>query len=171
MTPVEHSLGPPGASVILIEYADFQCPYCRDAEGPLRQIRDVYENDLLFIFRQFPLTEVHEWAELAALASEAAALQGRFWEMHDTLFEIQDSLGPDSIGELAIELGLDVDRFWKDVKGEECRARVARDIRSAEELGLEGTPSILINDQLYLGTIDFASLSRAIAGRVAERAA
>jgi protein-disulfide isomerase len=160
----DHLVGSSSAPVVLIEYADFQCPYCGAAEGHLKRIRDVYSEDLLFIFRQFPLVDVHEWAQLAALASEAAGLQGKFWEAHDRLFEIQESLDPQAIHDMAGELGLDMPRFASDINGPACRARVDRDLRSGEALGLPGTPSLFINGQYFDQEVSFSTLSAAVSG-------
>jgi protein-disulfide isomerase len=167
----DHTLGSPDARIVLIEYGDFQCPYCKQAEGPLRSLRDAYDNELLFVFRHFPLSEIHEWAELAAVSSEAAGQQGKFWEMHDFLFGIQDELGPDTIARAVDSVGLDIQRFAKDLQATRCRERVEKDLDDADELGLDGTPSLFFNGEPFREAVDFNSMSRVVAGIIRVKAA
>ena len=158
----DHIRGPEDASVTLVEYGDFECPYCGRAEPILRQLLSEVGDDVRFVFRHLPLSDVHDHAELAAEAAEAAGEQGRFWEMHDLLFDHQDALtGPDLM-RYAKELELDVDRFHQDLKNREHAARVARDIESAELSGVAGTPTFFINGQRHHGAYDIDTLKKAV---------
>jgi protein-disulfide isomerase len=159
---VDHIRGPEDASVTLVEYGDFECPYCGRAEPILRELFSEIGDDVRFVFRHLPLTDVHQHAELAAEAAEAAHAQGRFWEMHDLLFDHQDELTGRDVMRYAEELGLDLDQFHKELKNHEHAARVARDVESAELSGVSGTPTFFINGQRHHGAYDTATLKRAV---------
>jgi Na+/H+ antiporter NhaA len=159
---IDHVRGPDGARVTLVEYGDFQCPYCGRAESVTRELVRKFGDDLAFVFRHLPLVDVHEDAEQAAEASEAAAAQGRFWEMHDLLLDHQDSLTLDDLVDYAERLGLDVDRFSEDLLSRRHAMRVARDIESADESGVAGTPTFFINGRRHYGAYDVGSLTEAL---------
>jgi protein-disulfide isomerase len=155
--PAEAALGadPPrvhgaaNAPVTLEEFGDFECPPCGQLHPELQKIETDYGDKLRFVFRQFPLTQIHKHAYDAARAAEAAGLQGKFWEMHDTLYEkqLEWSLAPDpraKFAEYAKTLGLDVDRFSSDMVGEIASARVALDMRRGKSLGVRGTPTLFV---------------------------
>jgi Na+/H+ antiporter NhaA len=157
----DHVRGPKDATVTLVEYGDFQCPYCGQAEPAVREI--VGENDVRFVWRHLPLPDVHPQAELAAQASEAAAEQGRFWEMHDLLLDRQDHLLKPDLLAYAEELGLDVPRFTKQLYAHEHAGRVGQDVESADISGVSGTPTFFINGRRHYGAFDVATLTQAIA--------
>src|ERR1700729_1291102 len=123
----DHMQGPADASVTLVEYGDYECPYCGDAYGVLKEVKKQMGNNLRFVFRNFPLSEMHPFAFAAAEAAEAAGAQGKFWEMHDMLYENQDHLEPQALVAFAKTLGLDVNRFVKDVNTRTYAPRIKHD--------------------------------------------
>ncbi|PYK92846.1 MAG: disulfide bond formation protein DsbA [Verrucomicrobia bacterium] len=146
-----HVRGPANAAVTLEEFGDFQCPPCGALEGPLRQIERDYASSLRVIFRNFPFTN-HEHAHEAAYAAEAAGLQGRFWEMHDLLYREQSVWAKSSDVQSLFDayagmIGLNLERFKKDVSGEQVKAKVEEDRKRGEVLGVRNTPTIFINDE------------------------
>jgi Na+/H+ antiporter NhaA len=159
---VDHVRGPLNAPVTLVEYGDFECPYCGQAEPVVRELVQTYGNDLRFVFRHLPLVDVHEHAELAAEAAEAAGAQGRFWEMHDRLMDNQTSLIYPDLMRYAEELGLDVDRFGEDLRGRRHTARIHRDVNSADASGAAGTPTMFVNGRRHEGAHDIEGLAAAI---------
>jgi Na+/H+ antiporter NhaA len=160
----DHIRGPEDAPVTLVEYGDFECPYCGRAEPSVRQLLSDLGDDVRYVWRHLPLTDVHPHAQLAAEASEAAASQGKFWEMHDLLLDHQDALrGPDLI-RYAEEIGLDLDRFRRELKRHEYAGRVARDVESAELSAVSGTPTFFINGQRHHGAYDIHTLKAAVKG-------
>jgi Na+/H+ antiporter NhaA len=158
----DHIRGPADAPVTLVEYGDFECPYCGRAEPILRELVSEYGSDIRFVFRHLPLSDVHDHAQLAAEAAEAAGAQGRFWEMHDLLFDHQDALTARDLMGYANELGLDLEEFHGDIKRHEHAARVARDVESAELSGVAGTPTFFINGQRHHGAYDIQTLKKAV---------
>jgi Na+/H+ antiporter NhaA len=160
----DHVRGPEDAAVTLVEYADFECTYCGQAEPVVRELlRGAEADELRYVFRHLPLIEVHEHAQLAAEAAEAAGAQGRFWEMHDQLFAGAGALDLADLRRLAANLGLDVERFVDDIEERRYALRVARDVQSAEESGVAGTPTFFVNGRRYYGPPDVSSLRAAIA--------
>jgi Na+/H+ antiporter NhaA len=156
----DHIRGPMNAPITVIEFGDFECPYCGQAE-PV--VRDLLKNtDVRYVWRHLPLTDVHPNAHLAAEAAEAAAAQGAFWEMHDLLLTHQDALGPKDLVGYATQLGLDVARFRDELRRHEYETRVAQDVESADISGASGTPTFFINGQRQHGSYDVATLSAAI---------
>ena len=157
----DHVRGPEQAPVTLVEYADFECPYCGRAEAVIRELLADF-GDVRYVWRHLPLTDVHPHAQLAAEAAEAAALQGAFWELHDLLFDHQDALRlPDLIG-YAEELGLDADRFARDVESRAGAGHVAADVDSADLSGVSGTPTFFVNGRRHYGAYDIATLTEAV---------
>lgn len=157
----DHIRGPQKASVTVVEYGDFACPYCGQAEQVVRELLGA-ETDLRYVWRHLPLTDVHPNAQLAAEAAEAAAQQGRFWEMHDLLLNRQDALGGEDLLRYAQELGLDVERFRRALEQHVSARRVAEDVDSADLSGVSGTPTFFINGRRHHGAYDIASLTRAV---------
>jgi protein-disulfide isomerase len=163
-----HVRGEANAPVTIEEFGDFQCPPCGKLAGPTKQLEETYGSQLRMIFRQFPLpVKVHAHAEEAALASEAASIQGCFWEMHDLLYREQDvwSKAADTralFRGYAGMLGLNLDRFEKDMEGAEARERVASDKRRGTALGVHSTPTIFINNRQIPAPIVVAGLRAAI---------
>jgi Na+/H+ antiporter NhaA len=158
----DHIRGPDEAPVTLVEYGDYECPYCGRAEGTVRELVRDFSQDLRYVFRHLPLEDVHPHAELAAEAAEAAGAQGRFWEMHDLLFADQGALEPVDLRDRAARLGLDVERFWDEVRTRAHARRVTEDVRSADESGVAGTPTFFINGLRHQGSYDVDTLSAAI---------
>ena len=157
----DHLRGPVDAPVTVVEYGDFECPYCGQAEPVVRELlRDF--GDVRYVWRHLPLSDVHPNAQLAAEASEAAAVQGAFWEMHDVLFKHQDALAPRDLVSYAQELGLDAERFTDDLRSRAGAARVMEDVDSADLSGVSGTPTFFINSKRHYGAYDIEALSRAV---------
>ncbi|HEX6471504.1 MAG TPA: Na+/H+ antiporter NhaA [Streptosporangiaceae bacterium] len=157
----DHIRGPAKAPITVVEYGDFECPFCGQAEPVIRELLADY-GDVRYVWRHLPLTDVHPQARLAALAAEAAADQGRFWEMHDLLLVRQDALQPPDLIRYAGELGLDVERFRADVRKNVGAARIAEDVDSADLSGVSGTPSFFINGRRHHGAYDIAGLTAAV---------
>jgi protein-disulfide isomerase len=166
----DHIRGPDDAPVTLVEYGDFECPYCGQAEPVIRELLTSFGGDLRYVWRNLPLNDVHPDAQLAAEAAEAADAQGRFWEMYDRLLADQGDLSPQRIGEHAEALGLDIERFWDELRRHEHAERVAEDVSSADASGVSGTPSFFINGRRHQGAYDLETLTEAVkaAGRRAK---
>ncbi|MFF0266797.1 Na+/H+ antiporter NhaA [Kribbella sp. NPDC004536] len=156
----DHIRGPEHASVTLVEYGDFECPYCGRAEPIVRDV--LQDDDLRFVWRHLPLSDVHPRAQIAAEVAEAAAAQGAFWEMHDLLLANQENLQPKDLIGYAEQLGLDADRLHDDVKRHVAAARVAQDVESADTSGVSGTPTFFVNGQRHYGAYDVETLKQAI---------
>ena len=169
-----HVRGPANAAVTLEEYGDFQCPPCGGLEALLQQIERDYASSLRVIFRNFPFT-THEHAHEAAYAAEAAGLQGRFWEMHDLLYREQAVWAKTKdvqplFDSYAGMIGLNLERFKKDVGGEQVKARVESDRKRGEALGVKNTPTIFINNQSVPPTsLNPTALRAAIDAAVKEK--
>jgi Na+:H+ antiporter, NhaA family len=158
----DHTIGPENASVTLVYYGDHQCPHCREAFPIFEELGRQLEGRVRFVFRYFPLTAIHPQAELAAQAAEAAAAQGKFWEMTGHLFEHQDALNFDSLVDYAGELGLDVPRFRDELNSGVYAERVQQDFVSGVRSGVNGTPTFFIDGVRYDGAWDLDSLLEAI---------
>lgn len=158
----DHLRGSPDAPVVLVEYADFECPYCGAAYAVLKKLERDLPDMLAVVFREFPLVNVHPHAQLAAEAAEAAGAQGKFWRMHDVLFEHQDALAPADLVRYAAALHLDVERFAADLSGHEFLPRIQADMKGGLQSGVQGTPTFFINGVLHEGGYDEASLRAAI---------
>ena len=157
----DHIRGPLDAPVTVVEYGDFECPYCGQAEPVVRELlRDF--GDVRYVWRHLPLNDVHPNTQLAAEAAEAAANQGAFWEMHDLLLDHQDALAPKDLVRYAEELGLDVERFSNDLREHVGAGRVAEDVDSADLSGVSGTPTFFINGRRHYGAYDISTLSAAV---------
>ncbi|MBB3222913.1 DsbA family protein [Pseudoduganella umbonata] len=167
----DHALGPSNAAVTLVEYGDFQCPYCGAAYGELKQVRSSLGDALRFVFRHMPLTAIHPMAELAAEAAEAAGVQGQFWPMHDALYENQRQLSPSLVSALATRLGLDMARFTADLRSRRYAEKVRQDSAGAERSGVQGTPSFFIDGRPYSGPYDAETLTDALRAIATARAA
>jgi Na+/H+ antiporter NhaA len=156
----DHVRGPAHASITLIEFGDFECPYCGRAEPVVREL--LADTDLRYVWRHLPLTDVHPEAQLAAEAAEAAAAQGKFWEYHDLLLSHQDQLRIRDLIRYAEELGLDAERFRDELNRHVHVARVAQDVESADLSGVSGTPTFFVNGQRHYGAFDIETLSAAV---------
>jgi protein-disulfide isomerase len=164
----DHVAGPADAAVTLVEYGDYECPHCGRAYPIVKQIQKKMGRRLRFVFRNFPLKESHPHAEHAAEAAEAGAAQGKFWEMHDRLFERQFALEDSSLVEYAAELGLDVERFVRELAAGTYGPRVREDFRSGVSSGVNGTPTFFINGVRYDDSWDAETLL-AVLERAAKR--
>jgi Na+/H+ antiporter NhaA len=175
----DHIRGAEDAPVTLVEYGDYECPYCGRAELVIRELLSSFGDDLRYVWRHLPLSDVHPYAQEAAEAAEAAAAQGRFWEMHDCLLDHQDELAPEDLHRHAEVIGLDVERFAEGLRRREFAERVADDVRTADASGVAGTPSFFVNGRRYQGAYDLETLTRvvraararAVAASVAREAA
>ncbi len=158
----DHALGPEDAPVTLVEYGDYQCPYCADMHPMINSIAKAMGNQLRFVFRHMPLLEMHPYAQHAAEAAEAAGAQGKFWEMHDAIFQQQSELGADLLHQLADRIKLQIEQFSADLDARRYRPRVKRDFMSGMRSGVAGTPTFFINGKRYEGSLDPTALLSAI---------
>ncbi len=157
----DHVRGPDKAPVTLVEYGDFECPYCGQAEPVVRELLADY-GDLRYVWRHLPLADVHPHAQLAAEATEAAANQGKFWEMHDRLLLHQDELTAKDLIRHAAETGLNADQFAQDMRKRTGQPKVISDVDSADLSGVSGTPTFFINGRRHHGAYDIDTLSAAV---------
>jgi protein-disulfide isomerase len=158
----DHIWGPSDAPVTLLEYGDYQCPYCGQAHHVVKALQAQAGDRLRFVFRHFPLNTIHPYAEQAAEAAEAAGAQKQFWRMHDTLYENQDALELESLLSYAAGLGLDLKRFRDELLGRVHAHKVAEDFMSGVRSGVAGTPTFYINGVRHEGGWDLATLLEAI---------
>lgn len=141
----DHAQGPEDAPLVLVEYGDYECPHCGSAHPVVKHVQRALADELRFVFRNFPLATVHPHAMNAARAAEAAALQERFWQMHDTLFENQDALDDESLLAYAAALGLDLETFAQDMLSRDVERRILSDLEGGARSGVNGTPTFFIN--------------------------
>lgn len=160
--PIDHVVGRSDAAVTLLEYGDYECPFCARAHLVVNEVLEAMASMTRFAFRQFPLTHIHPHALVAAQAAEAAGAQGRFWEMHDMLFENQDALSLETILRCASALDLDVERIVDDLRNGVHLRKVKRDFESGTRSGANGTPTFFINDSRLQTAWDPEHLVRAI---------
>ena len=158
----DHIRGAIDGPVTVVEYGDFECPYCGRAERVVRELLRDFEQEVRYVWRHLPLNDVHPHAQLAAEAAEAAADQGAFWEMHDLMLDHQDALEASDLVGYAEQLGLDVERFTDNLRDHAGTARVAEDVDSADLSGVSGTPTFFINSRRQHGAYDIGSLSAAV---------
>jgi Na+/H+ antiporter NhaA len=158
----DHVRGSEDAPVTLVEYGDYECPYCGQAEIVIRDLLDSFGDDLRYVWRHLPLNDVHQHAQMAAEAAEAAAAQGKFWGMHDVLLDHQGDLDPADLSRYANDLGLDLNRFWDDIRNRERAPRVGEDVASADASGVAGTPTFFINGRRHQGAYDTSTLTREV---------
>jgi protein-disulfide isomerase len=163
----DHIIGAKNAKVTLIEYSDFQCPYCERHEPTLQQLLSQYSNDLRIVYRNFPLSQIHPQAQKAAEAAECVAKLGgndKYWQMHDKLFENQATLGTDTFKKLAKEVGVDEAKFATCLDTGEMAQRVAEDYASGNDAGVSGTPATFVNGTLIEGAQDISAFQSKISG-------
>jgi protein-disulfide isomerase len=154
----DHILGPASAPLTLVEYADFECPFCARATGVAKEVRKHFGDSLRYVFRHLPLPDVHPYAEVAAAAAEAAGAQGRFWDMHDLLFAHQDQLELEDLAGYAGRLGLDVEDFLRDIDEQRHASRIREDVADAEASGARGTPTFFVGNRRHQGPYDARTL-------------
>jgi protein-disulfide isomerase len=160
----DHIQGPADAAVTLVEYGDYECPYCGAAYPVIKQVQARMGERLRFVFRNFPITTSHPHAEQAAEAAEAAAAQGRFWPMHDLLYENQKNLGDRDLRVYAEQLGLDIELFDTELAGHVHAARVRDDFMSGVRSGVNGTPTFYINGVRHDDSYELDTLLAALEG-------
>ena len=158
----DHIYGSADGSIRLLEYGDYQCPFCAEAQPIVKEIQRRLGDDLLFAFRHFPLAKIHPHAEHAAEAAEAAGAQGNFWGMHDLLFENQRALEDEDLAEYAAELGLDETRVIREVTASVYAPRIREDFKRGVRGGVNGTPTFFINGERYDGARDLKHLLNAL---------
>ena|ERR1700704_3096449 len=162
VTDRDHVRGPARASVTLVEYGDFQCPFCGAAYWVLRDLEDRFRRDFRFVYRHFPLTEIHPYAMIAAESAEAAGAQGKFWDMHDMLFQNQPYFELENLIAYANAIGLDIDAFTSDLETHRYIPKIREDFMGGARSGVNGTPTLFINGERFDGPADEALLTRAI---------
>ncbi len=171
VSATEHIRGPVNAPITLVEYSDFQCPACRSYEQNLKRLSAEYDQELRFVYRHFPLRSIHQNAEEAAWAAEAASVQGKFWEYHDVLFNTQDKWSTESdpesmFVEYAKSLGLNEEQFKKDYKSDAVKAIVNRDAKSGEDAHISGTPSFFLNGKFFEAPSTYEGFSAAVVEQI-----
>jgi protein-disulfide isomerase len=163
----DHIQGDPHTPVTLVEYGDYQCPSCGQAYPIVKRLQKHFAKRLSFVFRNFPLTQIHPHAEPAAETAEFAGAHHKFWEMHDLLYENQERLDGDLLLELSQQLNLDPDKLTEALESKQFEPRVRTDFSSGVRSGVNGTPTFFINGQRHDGSYDYESMVEAI-GRVLE---
>jgi protein-disulfide isomerase len=166
VTAKDHQLGHAGSTIVLVEYGDYQCPHCRIAHPLLKRLVKEFGHQMLFVFRNFPIQEAHPAAMLAAVSAEAADLQGKFWEMHDAIYENQDALyelGEDGLEPFAKKLKLDLKKFAQDCQSDALTEKVETDFEGGIRSGVNGTPGFFINgNRLNSYDATYESLAEAV---------
>jgi protein-disulfide isomerase len=162
VTARDHAQGPADAQLTLVEFGDFECPHCGRAHPIVKAVQRHFGKRLRFVFRNFPLSTIHPLAERAAEAAESAGAQGKFWEMHDALFEHQQALDEAHLGTYADALKLDRARFDREMSARAHASRVSEDFMSGVRSGVNGTPTFFINGRRYDASWDVASLIAAL---------
>lgn len=168
ISPDDHIQGDRKAPVTMVEYGDYECPYCGDAYYIIRAVQERFGRQLCFVFRNFPLTEIHPNAQSAAETAEFAGANGRFWEMHDALYENQDRLGLPLYVKWAVELGLAEDELRRSLAKHEFLTKVRADFMGGVRSGVNGTPTFFINQIRHDGPYDYESLVSAIEIRLMQ---
>ena len=158
----DHIQGPDTATVTLVQYGDYECPYTRRSTWVVQAIQQQLGDQLRFVYRNFPLTEIHPHALHAAFAAEAAAAQGKFWQMHDTIFHHQHTLEDADLEQFAEAVGLDMQQFARDMAERPYISRIEEDLQSGIRSGVRGTPTFFINGVLYPGSWEQEALLAAL---------
>src|ERR1700719_3065243 len=148
----DHSQGPATAEITLVQYGDYECPYTRRSTWVVQAIQQVLGDQLRFVYRNFPLIEIHSHALHAALAAEAAAVQGKFWEIHDYIFHHQHTLEDADLEQFAEAVGLDLQQYALDMAAQRALGRIEEDVEGGERSGVQGTPMFFLNGALYRGS-------------------
>jgi protein-disulfide isomerase len=169
ITPEDHIQGPENAAATLVEYGDYECPYCGRAYPIVKRVQKHFGKGLRFVFRNFPLSEMHPQAESAAETSEFAGAHGKFWEMHDGLFENQERLGRPLYLELAQAMSLSAEQLQQALEEGKYQKRVRADFSTGVSSGVNGTPTFFINGKRHDGPFDFESLVLAIEQEVGRQ--
>jgi len=162
VTDRDHIQGDPAATVTLVEYGDYQCPYCGEAHSMIKLLQQYFGKDLRFVFRNFPLTQIHPEAEPAAETAEFAGASGRFWEAHDALYENQQSLGPQLYATIAQSLGLSEADLAQALTEGRYGPKIDAELNGGMRSGVNGTPTFFVNGERHQGAYDLGSLGAAI---------
>jgi protein-disulfide isomerase len=157
--PEDHSLGPPQAPITLVEYGDYECPYCGEAFVIVRELQRTFGDSLRFVFRNFPLAAIHPHAQQAAEVAEAVALQGDFWPVYDVLYENQRDLSTAALRRYAAQAGADVEQAFEAIRDGTPGRRVERDLQSGTRSGVQGTPAFFVNGERYDAPWDYETLA------------
>ena len=167
----DHVQGPSTAKVVMVEYGDYQCPYCGEAYPIVKKIQEKHGNSLRFVFRNFPLTQIHPRAEFGAELAEAAAAGGKFWEMHDFIYENQRSLDDEEFFLKFAEkkLGLDKEKIHQSVVKHAFEPRIREDFMSGVRSGVNGTPTFFIKEHRHNGSYEFKALDEAIKSAINQK--
>jgi protein-disulfide isomerase len=165
----DHIEGSEDAPLTLVEYGDYQCPYCGAAYPVVKRLQKALGKKLRFVFRNFPLTQAHPYAMVAAEAAEAAGLLGKFWPMHDMIYENQDELSPDALAAWALELGFEDEKLQEAIQRPEIAKRIKEDRQSGIRSGVNGTPTFYINGTRYDGSPDYEPLLEVLESEAALR--
>jgi protein-disulfide isomerase len=160
--PEDHAWGPEDAAVTLVEYGDYECPWCARIYPVVKRVQQAMPDALRVVFRHFPRNSLHPHASIAAQAAEAAAAQDKFWPMHEMLFENQDELAEVDLSKYALQLGLEIYRFQADLTSERFTAKVRRDYESGVRSGVRKTPTLFINGVRYDGALEYDGLIAAL---------
>jgi protein-disulfide isomerase len=158
----DHSQGPETANVTLVQYGDYECPYTRQSTWVVQDIQKQLGNQLCFVFRNFPLTEIHPHALHAALAAETAAMQGKFWEMHDYIFHHQHTLEDSDLTQFAAAVGLETQQYVNNMEHQRSLPHIEEDLEGGELSGVQGTPTFFINGVMYRGSWEHDALLTAL---------
>ena len=169
VTEKDHAQGPADAPLTLVEYGDYECPYCGRAHPVVRKLQQRLGDRLRFVFRNFPLNTLHEHAGVAAQAAEAAAAQGKFWEMHDILYENQDDLAETDLQQYALKVGVELYQFNADLASEKYAKRVRDDFRGGVRSGVNRTPTFFINGVRYNGAHTVEAMLAALESAAAAK--
>jgi protein-disulfide isomerase len=167
VTDQDHSQGSPNAPYTLVEYGDYECPHCANAHPIIKSLERHFGDRLRFVFRNFPLTQIHPNAEPAAEVAEFAGANGKFWEMHDLLFKNQSRLGNELFEELVVELNLDSADMSQALENHASVKRIRADFTGGVRSGVNGTPTFFINGQRHNGPRDFDTMTKAIDASIA----
>jgi protein-disulfide isomerase len=162
ISKLDHAIGSPDAPITLVEYGDYECPDCLNAQPIVKVLREKLGDRLRFVFRHFPKSSIHPRASTAAMAAEAAGEQGRFWEMHESLYKHQKTLESVDFTHLALQLGLEVYRFGREMESNAWARRVREQYDGGEQSGVSGTPTFFINECRYDGDIEVDAMLKAI---------
>ena len=162
VTDADHAVGPADAPITLVEYGDYECPYCRAAHPVVKEVERRLNGQLCFAYRHFPIVNAHPHAVRAAQAAEAAGAQGQFWLMHDRLFESTAGLEDETLVRLAVQIGLDARRFVSDLAADQYLDRIREDMSSGARSGVNGTPTFFVGGVRHDGPHDAVSLMAAL---------
>lgn len=162
VTDEDHIQGDNNAPITLIEYGDYQCPFCGAAYPIVKQLQKHFGPQMRFVFRNFPLTEIHAYAETAAIAAEFAGTHDRFWEMHDAIYEKQEMLSPELLFQLTKQLKLSPKELEQAILNNTFESKIRKDFIGGVRSGVNGTPTFFINEHRYTGPVDFATMVEAI---------